>query len=146
MRNESKRLTRKQFVTATAAGATAAISMSFSRLAQAEAAASVVTQTTEFQIDTDRKDEAVEILQAMCQAVKKNEPDVLVYVCHLSQKDPSKVVFFEVYKDDAAMQNHRTTPHMKEMRKAFLSRSIGGGVLQPPTVVERLDKVGGFMR
>ncbi len=150
MSNESEGLTRKQFVTATAAGATAAITMGFSRPVQAKSKAkaevSGITQTITFNFDTKRKAEAVAVLQAMCHAVEENEPGVLSSVCYLGQSDPSKVVFVDVFKDDDAIDKHWTTPHMKEMRKSFLSRAIGGGLLKPPTVTERLDKLVGFSR
>ena len=69
-----------------------------------------------------------------------NEPGVLAYVAHFTETDPKEVVFFEVYKDEAAVAAHGTTPHMNAMRAKFMQ------VFKPPLKLEKLTKVAGVTR
>jgi quinol monooxygenase YgiN len=65
---------------------------------------------------------------------------VLAYICSRSAKNPDQLVFFEVYKDEAALKAHGTTPHLGKIRKSF------GTLLLPPLEVTRLERIGGFTR
>jgi quinol monooxygenase YgiN len=51
----------------------------------------------------------------MIKQVRANEPDTLAYVLHKSVQDPTTFVFFEQYKDQAAVDAHGKTAHMKEL-------------------------------
>jgi quinol monooxygenase YgiN len=88
-----------------------------------------------------KEDEAAQRFTQMVEAVQANEPDVLAYVLHRAQEDPSEIVFYELYTDDAAFQAHMGTPHMNAMRAAF------GELCDTTQVkVERLQHVAGFTR
>lgn len=88
-----------------------------------------------------KEDEALASIKQMVAAVKEQEPDALLYAAHRLQDDPSEIIFFEAYKDDAAFQTHMGTPHMNELRGAF------GDLFDPSTVkLERLEQVAGVMR
>jgi quinol monooxygenase YgiN len=88
-----------------------------------------------------KEDDAVKMMTKMAETVKANEPGALVYAFHRPQEDPSELVFFEVYADDAAFKTHSSTPHMGEMRSTFAE------LFDPTTVkLERLERVGGFAR
>ena len=92
-------------------------------------------------IKPGKEDEALERLQKMVDAVQANEPGALVYAFHRLQDDPSEVVFWESYADDAAFGSHMGTPHMNELRGAFAE------LFDTSTVkLERLERVAGFMR
>jgi len=45
----------------------------------------------------------------------RSEPGCLAYVLHKSTTDPTQFVFYESYKDQAAVEAHRGTPHMAEL-------------------------------
>lgn len=121
---------------------TAVATLGFNRMALAadEDAEGMITQIAKFKLNMEKEEEGVAALQAMCQAVEENEPDVLVYLCHRSEKNPDEIVFFEVYKNAEALKTHGSTPHMGELRKAFLQ------YFKPPLEVTRLDRIGGFTR
>jgi quinol monooxygenase YgiN len=57
------------------------------------------------------------------------------------ESEPDTVVFFEMYKDEAALQGHGTQPHLAKMREVFAA-----GVFKPPLDIQKMTKVGGFMR
>lgn len=51
----------------------------------------------------------------MIKKVRAAEPGCQAYVLHKSNQDPTQFVWYEVYSDQAAFDNHRKTEHMKEM-------------------------------
>lgn len=51
----------------------------------------------------------------MIKKVRAAEPGCHAYVLHKSNQDPTQFVWYETYADQAAFDNHRQTPHMKEM-------------------------------
>lgn len=44
-----------------------------------------------------------------------DEEGTLTYTLLQSTKDPAEFIFYEVYKDKAAMEYHGSTPHFKEI-------------------------------
>ena len=47
------------------------------------------------------------------------EPGCVSYIPHFVEGDPSTVLIYEQYRDEAALEHHRTTPH-------FHQHAIGG--------------------
>lgn len=138
MKEQPEGTTRREFVAATA-GAAMVAAFGFNRLARAEDTA-LITQTVTFKIKPGKEEEAVAALQKLTKAVEENEPGVLAYAAHRAEKDPSKVVFFEVYANEDAVAAHRTQPHMQEMFPKFQELFEGG------MQIERLDRVAGYTR
>jgi quinol monooxygenase YgiN len=141
MNTHSASLSRRSFCVTGAAGAGLA-AIGFSRLAQAADAdsAGMISQIAKFKLNPDKEAEGVEALKELCKAVEANEPGVLAYICHRSSKKPEELVFFEVYKDEAALKAHAGQPHLAKLRKLF------GTVFLPPLELTRLDRIGGFAR
>lgn len=139
MNTEQQGATRREFVAATA-GAAMVAAFGFNRLTHAEDTAGVITQIVTLTLKAGAEDKAIATLQELTAAVKANEPDVLVYIAHRSQKDPTKVVFFEVYKDAAAVANHSKQPHMAKMF------AQAGALFEPGMQVEKADRIGGYSR
>ena len=52
----------------------------------------------------------------------RKEPGCVQYAGHQSMDDPRKFLFYEVYKDDAALQAHRSAPYFKEHVQGGLDR------------------------
>lgn len=131
-------LTRRGLLAAGAGLAT----LGFNRLATAADAdtSQMITQLAKFKINPEKEAEAIETLKELCTAVEANEPGVLVYICHRSNKSPDELVFFEVYKDADALKAHGQTEHLGKLRKSFAT------LFRPPLEVVKLDRVGGFAR
>jgi quinol monooxygenase YgiN len=88
-----------------------------------------------------KEEEALAQFRKMVESVEANEPGTLVYAFHRPQDDPSEIVFWEAYADDAAFKAHMGTAHMGEMRGFF------GELFDTTTVkLERLERVAGFVR
>jgi len=138
--------TRREALRAGAAAAVAGIG--FSRLAAAQGAdtAKVITQTAAFRIDGAREAEAIAALTELANAVEANEPGVLAYIPHKVAADPTLVVFFEVYADEAAIASHGQQPHLAKLREHF-----GAGLFKPFAEgkfveIVKLDRIAGFSR
>jgi quinol monooxygenase YgiN len=54
-----------------------------------------------------------ELVRIMQQHSRK-EPGCLMYVGHQSTEDPRKFMFYEQYKDAAALEAHRAAPYFKQ--------------------------------
>jgi quinol monooxygenase YgiN len=44
----------------------------------------------------------------------RREPGCLMYIGHQSTEDPRRFLFYEQYKDAAALEAHRTAPYFKQ--------------------------------
>jgi quinol monooxygenase YgiN len=130
--------TRRAFCAAGAGLAT----IGFTRLASAseDGVGKMVTQIAKFKLVPAEEEKALAVLREMCAAVEKNEPGVLAYLCHRSEKKHDEIVFFEVYQDEAALKAHMKTPHFKKLFKSF------GTLFRLPIEVTLLDRIGGFSR
>ncbi len=52
----------------------------------------------------------------------RKESGCVQYVGHQSTENPRKFLFYEVYKDDAALEAHRAAPYFKEHVHGGLDR------------------------
>jgi len=66
--------------------------------------------------------------------VLKSEPGCVVYRLHRSVKDPELFYFYEVYKDDAALEAHRAAPHFLQFARKELPKiadRVEGHLFEP---------------
>ena len=68
-----------------------------------------------FKVKAGKETEAADCINEMVAAVEAHEPGTLAYRCHESQRDPLERVFYEVYADEAAKDNHMETPHFERL-------------------------------
>lgn len=50
----------------------------------------------------------------------RQEPGCISYIAHFVASDPSTVVIYEQYVDEAALEHHRNTPHFLKYAKGGL--------------------------
>jgi quinol monooxygenase YgiN len=99
------------------------------------------TITAEFRIIEGKEAEAEAAIKAVVASVEANEPGTLKYIWHRGVKDPNQVLVFEIYRDDAAREQHRGTPYLKEFQALF------GTVFDPATTkITRLDRIAAVER
>lgn len=53
-------------------------------------------------------------LMRIMQEHSRKEPGCLMYIGHQSTEDPRKFMFYEQYKDAAALEAHRSAPYFKQ--------------------------------
>lgn len=101
----------------------------------------MVTVIARMKFKDGKEEEALSKVKTMAEAVAANEPGALAYLVHRNQDDPSEIVFFEFYEDDAAFETHGQTAHMAAMRENFVE------IFDPATLkIERLDRVAGQIK
>ena len=69
------------------------------------------------------ENEVAEIFTKL-QAASRREPGCLMYIVHRHKDDPRHFFIYEQYRDEAALQAHRNTPHFQEYALKTLG-SIG---------------------
>ena len=77
------------------------------------------TITAEFDVIPGKEAEAEAAIGKLVTAVEAGEPGAVSYIWHRGLKDPGHILVFEVYRDDEALQAHRSTPHLAEFQKCF---------------------------
>lgn len=68
-------------------------------------------------LDT-RTDEFDTLAEEAVQAARLHEPDTLLYIAHHVPNAPMQRIFYEVYRDRAAFEEHQRQPHIEQ----FLAR------------------------
>ena len=76
----------------------------------------VLTVVAKLSAKPGKGDELAGILAEQVAAVRRAEPDCLVYRLHRSKKDPDRFLFYEQYRSDAAFDLHRKAPHLAAFR------------------------------
>ncbi len=66
------------------------------------------------------KEDAVTRVFAILQTESRKEPGCVQYVVHRGREDRSLFFVYEQYKDDAALEAHRATPHFQQYARGEL--------------------------
>lgn len=73
----------------------------------------MVSFTVRIRIAAKDHDRIVEILRPLT-AASRQEPGCISYTPHFVADDPETIVIYEQYKDEAALEAHRSSPHFKQ--------------------------------
>jgi quinol monooxygenase YgiN len=74
--------------------------------------------TVRMKFDEADRDAVAEMLRELTPA-SRLEPGCVSYIAHFVEGEPATVLIYEQYKDEAALEHHRNTPH-------FHQYAIGG--------------------
>ena len=74
--------------------------------------------TVRMKFDEADRDAVAELLRELTPA-SRQEPGCISYIAHFVEGEPATVLIYEQYKDEAALEHHRNTPH-------FHQYAIGG--------------------
>ena len=59
------------------------------------------------------EDEVAEVFRKL-ESESRREPGCLMYVVHRKKDEPGRFFIYEQYRDDAALQAHKDSPHFQE--------------------------------
>lgn len=59
-------------------------------------------------------------LFAKLAAESRKEPGCVMYVVHCNKTNPARFLVYEQYRDEAALETHRASPHFKEFAQKRL--------------------------
>jgi quinol monooxygenase YgiN len=79
----------------------------------------MITFTVRMRFKPDDREEIHQALRALAEASRK-EPGCVSYIPHAVESDPDTVVIYEQYRDAAALEAHRASPHFKKYAVACL--------------------------
>lgn len=68
--------------------------------------------------------DAIQAHLAALTHASRQEPGCVSYIAHFLADDPTTVLIYEQYTDDAALDRHRNTPHFKEHAIGGLYQSM----------------------
>ena len=69
-------------------------------------------------VKADQKERFLKAIEADALGSERDEPGCLRFNVLQDEKDPNVYYFFEVYKDAAALEEHRKAPHYATWRAA----------------------------
>jgi len=72
-----------------------------------------ITVIAKLKVQAGKDAEFEAAAKQMIATVKESEPGTLSYVLHKNTKDATEFVYYEVYQDQAALDSHGKTDHMK---------------------------------
>ena len=78
----------------------------------------MISFTVRMTFRSDDRDEIAQILRELTR-LSRQEEGCVSYIPHTVESDPDTVVIYEQYRDEAAAEHHRATPH-------FAKFAVGG--------------------
>jgi quinol monooxygenase YgiN len=64
------------------------------------------------------------------EAVKRTEPDTLVFVCHAVKSAPLQRIVYELYRDEVAYAEHQRQPHMERFTGQRVAHVLAANVIE----------------
>lgn len=64
-------------------------------------------------VKTGHEDRVADLFRAL-EAASRQEPGCLIYIVHRHAENPGVFLVYEQYKDEAALDAHRNSPHFKQ--------------------------------
>lgn len=99
----------------------------------------MITLVAKIQAADGKAAELEAALRTMVAAVAANEQGPMVtYTLHTSDTEPGTFLFYEQYRDAAAMEAHGKTPHMADLRAALGTLTAGRPVAERYTEIARI--------
>jgi quinol monooxygenase YgiN len=88
----------------------------------------MITFTVRLRFKAEDREDMREAVRALMEATRK-EPGCVTYIPHIVDGDPDTILIYEQYKDDAAADAHRASPHFKKyavggLYQRMLERSV----------------------
>ena len=78
----------------------------------------MISFTVRMRFSSEDHDEIAQILRELTRS-SRQEPGCVNYVPHWVESDPTTLLIYEQYRDEAAVEHHRASPH-------FAKFAIGG--------------------
>jgi (4S)-4-hydroxy-5-phosphonooxypentane-2,3-dione isomerase len=70
---------------------------------------------------TGRENDVISVFSKLTEESRK-EPGCTIFQVHRHKTEPRRFFIYELYKDDAALEAHRTTPHFLQYARKELPK------------------------
>jgi quinol monooxygenase YgiN len=94
----------------------------------------MISFTVRMRFEPEEHDSVAECLRALTAASRK-EPGCVSYVPHFVEDDANTVVIYEQYRDQAAVEAHRASPHFAELAVGCLYQKMKERIVENLTAV-----------
>jgi quinol monooxygenase YgiN len=95
----------------------------------------VIVLKVDMLVKTGAEEKCRELIHIL-QENTRREPGCVQYVGHQSKENPRRFFFYEVYKDEAALQAHRDAPYFKQYVSGDLSAILESRTRELFTMVD----------
>lgn len=95
----------------------------------------MVVLTVTYAIRPGSEEEALAHFAALARESRK-EPGNVTYLVHRSIHDPRRFMLYEAYADDAALEEHRASPHYDRYGRLGIMQLMES---RSPELYERID-------
>ena len=83
----------------------------------------MVSFTVRMRFRPEHREEIASILRELT-AASRQEPGCVSYIPHTVESDPDTVVIYEQYRDPAALDAHRASPHFERLATGGLYQRV----------------------
>ena len=97
----------------------------------------MLTVIAKIKVQSGKEAEFERACREMVSYVRSEEPDTLSYVLHRARKEPGTFLFYERYRDRAALDTHAQSAQMANLV------SIIGPLFDGPPVIETYEEIDG---
>lgn len=73
----------------------------------------MISFTVRMKFDAKDRPEIEEILRKLT-AASRQEPGCVTYIAHFVEDEPATALIYEQYRDEAALEAHRNSPHFQQ--------------------------------
>ena len=95
----------------------------------------MVSFTVRMRFSEEHRSQVIRILRELT-AASRQEPGCVTYVPLLLDGDPDAVVIWEQYRDEAALEAHRASPHFQQYAVGGLYQLMRERAVENLTAVE----------
>jgi quinol monooxygenase YgiN len=64
------------------------------------------------------------------EAVRRSEPDTLIFICHSVKSAPLQRIVYEIYRDEVAFTEHQRQPHMERFARERVAHVLAANVIE----------------
>ncbi|MFC4589019.1 antibiotic biosynthesis monooxygenase [Sphaerisporangium corydalis] len=64
------------------------------------------------------------------EAVRRSEPDTLIFICHAVKSAPLQRIVYELYRDEVAFTEHQRQPHMERFSRERVAHVLAANVIE----------------
>ena len=94
----------------------------------------MVSFTVRLRFDQEYLDQVREQLSSLTTA-SRQEPGCVSYIAHFVEDEPTTVLIYEQYRDEAALEHHRTTTHFHQYAIAGFYQLMKDRVIERLTII-----------
>lgn len=95
----------------------------------------MVSFTVRMEFDPADRAKVEELVRKLA-PLSREDPGCVMYIPHFVQEAPATLVIYEQYKDEAALEHHRNSPHFQQYAANGIFKLMRARQLERLTMIE----------